>query len=152
MPTQLSFRKLNDGWNAEPNAPRPVVEVVHADVWLRFALNTFQFRGFTEGDIGILRFVGCARYRLGPTNDEGWYRGQCRYSKVAPAWGEFYEIAGSDPRRDEPRDWIAVDTAAEPVGRHFLFYFRDETFECLAADWHFEPIPENALFRSSRSI
>jgi hypothetical protein len=29
---------------------------------------------------------------LGRTNDEGWYLGQCRFSKVAPTWGEFYHV------------------------------------------------------------
>jgi len=28
-------RQLNDGWNAEPNAPDPAVRVEHGDVVLR---------------------------------------------------------------------------------------------------------------------
>jgi hypothetical protein len=48
------------------------------------------------------------RYRLGNTNDEGWYRGQCRFSKLAPAWGEFYEVEG-DPLMDKaPDDWVQL--------------------------------------------
>ena len=63
--------------------------------------------------------------------------GQCRYSRLAPAWGEFYELSGQDELRLAPNDW---QVPAEPgVGDcHFLFYFRDETFECLAADWRFQ--------------
>ncbi len=75
---------------------------------------------------GRLRFGGCARWRLGPTNDHGWYAGQCRYSCLAPAWGEFYEIKGADDLRLHPSDWHIPP---------MLFYLRDHTFECLAEDW-----------------
>jgi hypothetical protein len=143
------FRKLNEGWNADPNAPEPVVELSGADILLRFSLNPLQFPQFAFGDLGILRFLNCSRYRLGSTNDEGWYRGQCRYSRMAPAWGEFYEISGTDPHRDDPEDWKPASQASG-ASRHFLFYFRDETFECIAADWLLEPEPVNALFTHFR--
>lgn len=146
---ELSFRKLNEGWNAEPNAPWPRVAVSGRDVLLRFLLNPFQFTTFSGEDEGVLRFTNCARYRLGATNDEGWSRGQCRYSKLAPGWGEFYEIAGPDPHLMDPIDW-KVASGASTSPRHFLFYFRDETFECLADDWVFEPDPENALIHKLR--
>lgn len=150
MSAPLSFRKLNEEWNAEPNAPWPRVAVSGNDVLLRFLLNPFRFTSFAEEDEGVLRFGDCARYRLGATNDEGWYRGECRYSKLAPAWGEFYEIAGPDPHRMEPIDWRVV-SGVSPSSRHFLFYFRDETFECIAADWAFEPAPENSLIHKLRA-
>ena len=82
-----SFIKLNEGWNAEPNAPYPSVKVVDTDVLLQFLLNPFRFTQFDPEDRGTLRFSTCSRYRLGATNDEGWYLGQCRYSSIAPAWG-----------------------------------------------------------------
>lgn len=104
MSTGLSFRKLNEAW-AEPNAPWPRVTVLGDDILLRFLLNPFRFTSFAEEDEGILRFNNFAQYRLGATNDEGWSRGQCRYSKLAPSWGEFYEIAGPDPHLMDPTDW-----------------------------------------------
>jgi hypothetical protein len=85
-----TFTKLNDGWNAEPNAPDAAVVVEGADVLLYFDLNPFQFPQFEEGQRAHLRFVDSWRYRLGSTNDEGWFRGQCRFSGLAPAWAEFY--------------------------------------------------------------
>lgn len=60
---QLSFRKLNEEWNAEPNAPYPRVAVSGRDVLLRFLLNPYQFTSFAEEDEGVLRFVNCAGYR-----------------------------------------------------------------------------------------
>ncbi|UQD76810.1 hypothetical protein JEY40_20920 [Bradyrhizobium japonicum] len=146
----MSFRKLNDGWNAQPNAPWPRVAVFGHDVLLRFLLNPFRFTSFAEEDEGILRFQNCIRYRLGATNDEGWYRGQCRYSRLAPEWGEFYEIAGPDPDAMDPADWNIAGGASTAL-RHFLFYFRDETFECIADSWIFEPAPDNALIHRLRA-
>jgi hypothetical protein len=132
-----TFLKLNDDWNAEPNAPAPEIEQSDSTIVLRFYLNPWLYPRFLEEEVGALIFVGCSRWRLGPTNDEGWYMGQCRYSRIAPEWGELYEIIGDDPVRNAPNDWrrIAPDASGD---RHFLFYLRDGTFECMAADWSFK--------------
>ena len=125
-----SFIKLNDGWNAEPNAPAPVVACIVNDVILEFDLNPFEVCDFAEGDRGRLIFRNCWRYRLGGTNDEGWYLGQCRFSKAAPAWGEFYEVQGDLKLESAPNDWVMVGSEPDAPTKHFLFYLRDETFEC----------------------
>jgi hypothetical protein len=124
------FVKLNDGWNAEPNAPTPAVSRSNNDVVLEFLLNPHQFKEFSEGDRGQLVFRNCWRYRLGGTNDEGWYRGQCRFSKVAPEWGEFYEVQGDLKLESSPDDWVVLSPEPQAPEKHFLFYLRDETFEC----------------------
>ena len=134
--SSLLFKRLNNGWNAEPNAPAPKVEVNGSQVRLKFFLNPFAYPA-EEGEMGCLAFSECSMWRLGSTNDEGWYAGQCRYSKIAPAWGEFYELLGHDSQRTNPTDWHVP----KPPGsgdRHFLFYLRDETFECFAKEWSFE--------------
>jgi hypothetical protein len=124
------FVKLNDRWNAEPNAPDARATVEGRDVILDFFLNPWKFPRFREEQRARLRFRGTWRYRLGSTNDEGWYRGQCRFSAIAPAWGEFYEVRG-DLRLDEcPNDWKVVGPIEGRPLRHFLFYLRDETFVC----------------------
>jgi hypothetical protein len=131
----LSFLRLNDGWNAEPNAPVPEVRVEGTTVFLSFFLNPWEFQGAPD-EKGVLAFPQCSQWRLGPTNDEGWYRGQCRYSGIAPAWGEFYELVGEDPLANLPQDWRQVGPSSE-AERHYLFYLRDETFECFAPSWSF---------------
>jgi hypothetical protein len=124
------FVKLNDGWNAEPNAPAPVVDRSGNDVVLEFRLNPFQCKKFSNGDRARLVFRNCWRYRLGGTNDEGWYLGQCRFSKVAPAWGEFYEVQGDLKLESSPEDWVVLGPEPHAPAMHFLFYLRDQTFEC----------------------
>jgi len=130
----LTFKRLNDGWNAYPNGSESLVETSGDTLVFRFELNPYVFDDVEDGDMAILKFSRCSRWRLGPTNDEGWFRGQCRYSGRAPAWGEFYELLGDDPVRDAPSDWHIIGTDS-PASRHFLFYLKDETFECMADDW-----------------
>lgn len=132
----LRFVHLNPDWNAEPNAPGERVLISGEQVILSFDLNPWAFKA-REGERAELVFGDCARWRLGATNDEGWYRGQCRYSGAAPRWGEYYEITGDDPVRDLPEDWVEVSPLTS-AHRHFLFYLRDQTFECMAADWRLD--------------
>jgi hypothetical protein len=129
-----TFRQLNHGWNAEPNAPEPKVEWRGADLILKFLMNPFQFPEYGEEDVGQITFADCSRYRLGTLNDEGWYRGQGRFHGVPHQWGEFYEVHGDLRLEAIPDGW---QIRTEPVGdrAHFLFYFRDEDFECDARSW-----------------
>lgn len=131
-----AFVQLNQGWNAEPNAPEPHVSVDGSSVSISFYLNASLFSRFTEGDRATLRFENCERYRIGPTNDEGWYMGKCRFSQQAPGWGEFYAVAGEPDLLLQPTDWIKLSPrGGSESAKHYLFYFRDQTFECVADRW-----------------
>ena len=132
----LTFKHLNEDWNADPNVPFEEVVVSGSTVSLTFFLNPWAYRA-EKDERGCLTFEQCSMWRLGPTNDEGWYAGRCRYSKTAPDWGELYELLGEDDQRLKPADWHRVEQWV-PEQRHFLFYLRDNTFECFAADWRFE--------------
>lgn len=146
------FLHLNDGWNAEPNAPAPVIEIQRFDIILRFYVNPFKFKEFEEEELGFLRFENCERYRLGPTNDEGWYQGQCRFSQIAPKWGEFYEVSGDPEALKGPTDWRVLSAGIVGRQHHFLFYFRDNTFECAAERCVIEPRADNALLRTQKRL
>jgi hypothetical protein len=145
------FHQINEGWNAEPNAPNPSVEVRGEDLVLTFRVNPYQFRDFEQGEAGVLRFVQCERYRLGSPDDVGWYRGRCRFSSLAPKWGEFYRVEGDAALLGSPGDWKSVRPLSGD-GRHYLFYFRDETFECVAAGCVIEPTEENSLYRRGKKL
>lgn len=145
-----TFVQLNEGWNADPNAPEPSVLVAGTDVSVTFFVNAFQFPEFNEGTKATLRFKNCQRFRNGPTDDEGWYMGKCRYSRLAPAWGEFYSVSGTPDLLLAPLDWIDNPhaTHAGPA-THYLFYFKDETFECVADDWQVEFPADPSLQRTA---
>ena len=149
-----TFTKLNNGWNAAPNGDDPHVSIEGTDLVFEFLLNELQYPEYKKAEKGILRFHGCWRYRLSETNDEGWYRGQCRFSRLAPEWGYFYEVHGDllldaapNPEAfyDVQRkvhfdtfslDWITIGKQGVS-SHHFLFYLRDQTFECDASAWEF---------------
>ena len=128
----LTFLHLNADWNAQPNAPALKVTVDGTVVTLSFYLNSSAYDA-EEEEVAQLIFISCSRWRWDATNDEGWFMGKGRFAGVAPRWGEFYEIVGVDPSIDE-QDWEVISPDRD-AGRHFLFYFRDEAIECVAADW-----------------
>jgi hypothetical protein len=130
------FCKLNNGWDAEPNAPEPRVQVSDAGLSLTFFLSPYSQSKVREYDRGEISFPNCWRYRLGVPNDEGWYKGHCRFRCLAPDWGDFYQVGG-DLLEDGPKDWVRLKSNPTVRSQHYLFYFRDETFECDAADWSF---------------
>lgn len=129
------FTQLNHGWNAEPNAPLIDVDVDGTTLTLSFLANPWEFPEFHDGQIIRLRFTDVWRYAIGDINDEGWYRGQCRFSKLVPRWGEFYEVSGDLRLNQFDAEWYVVSKSPPNNLRHFLFYFRDENFECDAASW-----------------
>jgi hypothetical protein len=129
------FTKLNNGWNAEPNAPHMEVGVNVKTVTLSFLANSYQFADFVDGQIIRLQFNDVWRYAIGDVNDEGWYLGQCRFSKLAPAWGEFYEVSGNLRLDQFDAEWHVITELPDRPLRHYLFYFRDENFECDADSW-----------------
>lgn len=126
------FTQLNTGWNAEPNAPNVQVEQDDNSLVISFMPNRFLYPEFEGVSAILIRFGNCQRYRITSINDHGWYDGQCRFSSLAPAWGEFYEISG-DTRDDmDATPWIAMEGFGS---RHFHFYFRDAALEVKAKDW-----------------
>jgi hypothetical protein len=130
-----SFTQLNHGWNADPNGPEIEIQVTGTTLTLAFLANHYVFPEFVDGQIIRLRFANVWRYAIGRVNDEGWYRGQCRFSRLAPAWGEFYEVSGDLRLKHFDGNWKVVTESPSGNLRHFLFYFRDETFECDASSW-----------------
>ena len=137
MVDNIIFEQLNIGWNAEPNAPELQVKIKGTDVLIEFYLNTFAFEKFTQEDKVRINFYNCLQYRLGPPNDEGFYCfGQSRYKKHGVKWGEFYLVHNSNWQTDFPAP-VKLGASKNNM-KHYLFYFRDETFECIASLYNIE--------------
>lgn len=136
MPT--AFRRLNVGWNAERNAPYERAKVDGDDLLLEFIVNPWKYPAFARREVGRLTFTQCRRYRFTDVNDEAWHRGNCRFSKLAPAWGEFYQVSGDLLDEREGAQWITLPSRSDAVPRRYVFYFRDTMFECDAGAWRFE--------------
>ena len=103
------YQRLNNNWNAEPNAPSPIITIDYHDVYLEFHLNHFVYEQFEEDQKGILAFRDVHKLSFNSMNDEGYYMGQYRYSN-------------------------------EKL-KHYIFFFRDNTFECVAKSFEFQIQP-----------
>ena len=143
MSEKIQFERLNSDWNAEPNAPEVEIAIAGNDLTLRFFLNAFQYERFNHGDCATLVFHDCLKYRYGAPNDEGFYVfGESRYKPFGVKWGEFYRVCGADWENDFP-DAIFVSKQPHDALSHYLFYFRDGAFECVAKSYDLKFDPAN---------
>jgi hypothetical protein len=134
---RMKHSKLNTNWNADPNAPEPHLEVHGDNVRIEFFLNPFIFDHIEENDKGELIFKRCYKYSFNTCNDEGYYRGEYRYDNKELPWGEFYEIK-HDWENDFHPEYVILNYDLNKSGlRHFIFFFRDNTLECIAKDFEF---------------
>ena len=147
---ESNFTKLNVGWNADPNVPLPEAQAEGDTVILEFRANPYQYPSFAVGERIRVLFRGVWRYGFSTLNDEGWYLGQCRFGKRAPKWGEFYEVSGDLMLDGCEVEWEYLSDEHRPGTRHFLFYFRDYTFECDASSWEILTWP-NVWWACARS-
>ncbi len=145
------FIQLNRGWNAEPVAPQLIIQTEGPDLIASFGLNARLYKTFKEGDRGVLRFKNCSRYRVGDPNDEGFYYGQDRFPVGTHTWGEFYLVYADVNLLGATDDWVLLPNE-HPDQRHFLFYMKDETFECAAVECHIELTWTNALHEKAITL
>jgi hypothetical protein len=138
----MRWQKLNTTFDADPNSPMPKVTITGDQVTVEFYLNHYIWDDVQPGEKAMLTFSGTYMYRLGSTNDEGFYRGQCRFSGTGIAWGDFYELDESLWQQSFPSDRIVLGVPGVLTAglKHFLYYFRDETFECVAQGYEFRRI------------
>lgn len=119
----MKYIKLNKNWNAEPNAPDPKISSIENGIELSFFLNPV-FEHIDNDETGKLEFYQVYAYRLGSTNEEGYFQGQFRYKNDQLPWGEFYELFDSKWDKDFPDDSIVLnESILKKEMRHFLFFF-----------------------------
>jgi hypothetical protein len=133
---KVDYIQINNDWNADPVDPEIDLQIVGQDLVMDIFLNYFAFDKYSEGDKARITFTNCSRYSLNYCNDEGYYLGQYRTRPSELPWGEFYEIKGG-MNRDLPEPVVDLSTNRDNK-RHFVFFFKDETFECLADDYRVE--------------
>lgn len=138
----MKYKQLNMDWGAEPNAPDPQIDHDSSDGNLRLTFYLNPYNDVEEEVRAEIKFFKCYMYRLGLTNDEGFYKGQCRFSKSGIRWGEFYQLEETDWKRTFPSDKVILQEHLmnEEGLKHYLFYFRDNTFECIAKEYQYKII------------
>jgi hypothetical protein len=134
----MTYTQITTDWNADPNDPQVKLSVDNSSVTLNFYLNCFQFDNFHEGDKAKLTFLNCHKYSFNTMNDEGYYRGQYRYKYTELPWGEFYKL-DTDWQTDFPNKHTVLDKIPDTEKQnHYIFFFRDNTFECVAENYRIE--------------
>jgi hypothetical protein len=134
----IDYFKITTDWNADPVSPEIELNVIGNDLTMVIFVNHLVFDDFEEGDKAKIVFKDCSIYSLNQCNDEGYYYGQYRTNPNNLPWGEFYEIkSGLDRKFPKPVTRIKEDFEGK---RHFIFFFKDETFECLSSDFKLELI------------
>lgn len=126
---------LTTEWNADPNSPGVELTVEGTSATLDFFVNCFIYEKFKEGDKARLTFLNCFKYSFNSMNDEGHYRGQYRYKYTDLPWGEFYKL-DTNWETDFPiRHTTLTEMADKSKLNHYVFFFKDNTFECIAESY-----------------
>ncbi|WP_374951661.1 hypothetical protein [Mucilaginibacter sp.] len=139
----MKFTKLNIDWNADLGAPEEKIFIIDDTVVVEFFLNCSIYKRFSENDRGKLTFTKCHKYFTGGTNDEGYFMGQHRYNDDDLPWGQFYKLE-TDWNTEFAADAVLLgEVDANTELNHYLFFFKDSTFECVAASFKVEFILSN---------
>jgi hypothetical protein len=133
----MKYKQLNIDWNAEPNAPEVKMTVEYSTVTLEFFLNYFVYDNFQKDEKGILTFNRVHKFSLNSMNDEGYFRGQYRYKHSDLPYGEFYEIESDWENDFHKNNLVLLPIIERKLLKHFIFFFKDNTFECVAESYEF---------------
>jgi len=134
--TKVDYVQITKDWNAHSVSPKIELQVINSNLIMTIIVNDYVFEGFDEGDKASILFKSCSKYSLNTCNDEGYYYGQYRTNPNELPWGGFYEIkSGLDREFPEPIVNLTMENSNK---RHFIFFFKDETFECLADDYEID--------------
>jgi hypothetical protein len=66
-------------------------------------------------------------------NDEGYFGNKYRFKQRNLPWGEFYLLKNADTKL--PNEILVDQSIEEKSLKHYIFFFRDHTFECLADEF-----------------
>ncbi|WP_421813555.1 hypothetical protein [Flagellimonas sp.] len=136
MPTYI---KLNLDFDAEPNAPGPEILINDSTLILKFLLNPFLWENVKDDEQAELHFIDTLKYRLGGPGSDN-FKDFRYYDKDIDNYG-FYQINDSNWMRDFPSDEKVVSkvgySSFKSNYKHYVFFFRDNTFECVAEGFKF---------------
>jgi hypothetical protein len=133
-----TYIKLNLDFDVEPNAPSPKISTNGSSLNLSFLLNPFLWDNVEDDEQADLLFHDIQKYRLGRPGSDN-FRDYRYYDAGIDNYG-FYQINNSNWKKDFPIDEKiiseeSIDTKGE--FKHYVFFFRDNTFECIAKDFKF---------------
>lgn len=139
MIVKPTYIKLNLDFDAEPNAPSPEVSITGSNLNLKFLLNPFLWENVKDDEQAELHFNGVLKYRLGGPGSDN-FKDFRYYDEEIDNYG-FYQIKNSNWMRNFPLDEKTVSkdepNSLKNNSKHYVFFFRDNTFECIADGFKF---------------
>lgn len=134
----MKIQKLNKNWSSEPSIPLESIERTDDGIEVNFVLNSLPYEYIEEGEKGKLEFYNVYAYRKAASNSEEISKRKIPLKVDQIPLGDFYELLDSKWKTDFPTDKIIVDeTKKTSKLRHFIFFLKDATFECLASDYNY---------------
>lgn len=134
----MTYTQFTIDWNADPNSPGVELVIGGTSVLIDFFVNYFIYDNFNEGDKAKITFFHCHKYCFNSMNDEGYFMGQYRYKYTDLPWGQFYKL-NTDWETDFPVGQITLnETVDKRKLHHYIFFFKDNTFECVAENYQLE--------------
>lgn len=134
----MKIQKLNKNWSAEPSFPLETITRTDDGIEVNFELNSLPYEYIEEGEKGKIEFYEVYAYRKAAPNLEEISKRKIPLKVDQIPFGDFYELLDSKWKTDFPSDKIIVDeTKKTSKLRHFLFFLKDTTFECLASDYSY---------------
>jgi len=134
----MKIQKLNKNWSAEPSVLLETIKLTDDGIEVNFLLNSLPYEYIEEGEKGKLEFYDVYAYRKAASNSEEITKRQIPFKADLIPLGDFYELLDSKWKTDFSEDKIIVDESKKTSKlRHFLFFLKDSTFECLASDYSY---------------
>lgn len=134
----MKIQKLNKNWSAEPSVPPETIKQTDDGIEVNFVLNSLPYEYIEDGEKGKLEFYDVFAYRKAASNSEEISKRKIPLKVDQIPLGDFYELLDSKWKTDFPTDKIIVDeTKKTSKHRHFIFFLKDATFECLASDFSY---------------
>ena len=138
MIVRPTYIKLNLDFDAEPNAPSPEISINDSTLILKFLLNPFLWDDVEDDEQAELRFNDVLKYRFGGPGSDNFSDFRY-YDKGIDNYG-FYQLKNSNWTKDFPLDEKVISkepNSSNDNFKHYVFFFRDNTFECIAEGFKF---------------
>jgi hypothetical protein len=137
----MKYSVLGANCIADGGAPEPKLTVVNGDIVIEFWANHHFHPEFGMHDKGRITFFHCHKYDFEGTNDEGYFMGQHRFNDEQLPWGDFYQLHDTAWEIDfPPNPSLLTEFKNKDQLNHYLLFFKDECFECVAKSYKIEII------------
>ena len=132
-----SVKIIDIGMKPEAAVSGAVVLQSEYSTYLLFNAMKKDFDGlYADSGVGVIEFKGCLQSKFGYPNDEAAEGHPLNmYFEEADGFYDFYEVLNSPWQYELSQQNQKVFSSTNYTHRHFVVFFHDSTFECLANEF-----------------